>query len=477
MILISADPGHDRTGKAKASPYRYGRLQPWRGSCYCRDVLSWAGRLIVIALLLAVLVFVWQRPTTLKRVFQPASPYERYAASLREAGLAETALGRSWIQAGEQALVRAVRVALPFREAGYFAPTEAAAAGYQFRLRRGQQLIIECEVQAAEAFHLFLDVFRQGETLTRIASATAEGRKLQLEAEEDGTYIVRVQPELLRGGRFVLTQRVTASLAFPVPAAAGRVQSVFGDRRDAGKRRHEGVDIFAPRGTRAVAASDGVIRRVGTNTLGGNVVWLWDDSRGLSLYYAHLDRATVRPGARVRAGDTVGLIGNTGNARATHSHLHFGIYAFAAGALDPVPFVVPPRGSLPAIPSDLTALGGLRRVARPGASLRDGEDEPSGVPLKPHTVFRVDAASGARLRVRLPDGTSGFIARADTEPLAATVRRLTPPAPLPLLDRPRGDAAVMASVTPGEPLPVLGEFEGFLLVRDPRGQQGWIANP
>lgn len=73
-------------------------------------------------------------------------------------------------------------------------------------------------------------------------------------------------------------------------------------------------------------------------------MWLWSPSRGLALYYAHLDRHAVSRGDRVGTGDIVGYVGTTGNARGTPPHLHFGIYARGEGAIDPAPFVVdPPR--------------------------------------------------------------------------------------------------------------------------------------
>jgi murein DD-endopeptidase MepM/ murein hydrolase activator NlpD len=78
---------------------------------------------------------------------------------------------------------------------------------------------------------------------------------------------------------------------------------------------------------------------VGTNRLGGNVVWVLRPSRGEAHYYAHLDTQRVRAGTRVKAGDVIGTVGNTGNARSTAPHLHFGIYA-GGGAVDPLPYVV-----------------------------------------------------------------------------------------------------------------------------------------
>jgi murein DD-endopeptidase MepM/ murein hydrolase activator NlpD len=52
------------------------------------------------------------------------------------------------------------------------------------------------------------------------------------------------------------------------------------------------------------------------------VIWLQDTKRQQTLYYAHLDQQLVRPGQRVVAGDTIGLVGNTGNARTKDPHLH-----------------------------------------------------------------------------------------------------------------------------------------------------------
>jgi murein DD-endopeptidase MepM/ murein hydrolase activator NlpD len=121
------------------------------------------------------------------------------------------------------------------------------------------------------------------------------------------------------------------------------VQSIFGDPRDAGRRQHEGVDIFASRGTPVLSATHGVVTRVGETTRGGRVVWVWDPGRALSLYYAHLSEQHVTIGQRVDAGDVLGTVGNTGNARTTPPHLHFGIYERGRGAIDPYWFIAPPR--------------------------------------------------------------------------------------------------------------------------------------
>jgi murein DD-endopeptidase MepM/ murein hydrolase activator NlpD len=133
-------------------------------------------------------------------------------------------------------------------------------------------------------------------------------------------------------------------LGFPVDGVDARaIWSGFGAERDGGRRAHRGVDIFAPRGTPALAAIDGWVTRVETTRVGGNVVWLQPLLGTMRIYYAHLDEQWVRPGDFVRAGQAVGTVGNTGNARTTPPHLHFGVYVrrqgMRGGARDPAEFL------------------------------------------------------------------------------------------------------------------------------------------
>ena len=112
-----------------------------------------------------------------------------------------------------------------------------------------------------------------------------------------------------------------------VPVAGvdrSKIPDTFNDPRDGG-RKHEAVDILAPRGTPVLAADDGVIVRVGTNQLGGNVIWQTDDDHHVAYYYAHLDRYArgLREGQQVRRGEVIGYVGTTGNAPANMPHLHF----------------------------------------------------------------------------------------------------------------------------------------------------------
>ena len=89
-----------------------------------------------------------------------------------------------------------------------------------------------------------------------------------------------------------------------------------------------GVDIQAKFRTPVVAVADGRVNTVTENNLGGKVIFMRPSGKQYNLYYAHLDSQMVESGQSVKQGDILGLIGNTGNARNTVPHLHFGVYTF-----------------------------------------------------------------------------------------------------------------------------------------------------
>jgi peptidoglycan LD-endopeptidase LytH len=116
------------------------------------------------------------------------------------------------------------------------------------------------------------------------------------------------------------------------------LRDTWGAARNGG-RRHEGIDIFAPKGTPVKSTTRGVVFKLGQNRLGGNVVWIFGPGRQMH-YYAHLDRfGEFEPGDLVMPGDIVGYVGDTGNARGTPPHLHYGVYTPSAGAINPFPLL------------------------------------------------------------------------------------------------------------------------------------------
>jgi murein DD-endopeptidase MepM/ murein hydrolase activator NlpD len=141
--------------------------------------------------------------------------------------------------------------------------------------------------------------------------------------------------------------RLTGLLVPVRGVAVATIEDSFDAPRDGG-RRHDAVDIPAPRGTPVVAAVDGIVLRIGANALGGNVVWMSDAENRFAYYYAHLDRFAkgLRAGARVRRGAVIGYVGTTGNAPADVPHLHFQLMRTTDVAkwwngtpVNPVPFL------------------------------------------------------------------------------------------------------------------------------------------
>lgn len=131
-----------------------------------------------------------------------------------------------------------------------------------------------------------------------------------------------------------------SEFSFPVAGYGPEaVISVFGDKRGS-SRLHEGIDIKAPKGTPVVAVVDGFVERIKDGGNGGRQLYL-RDARGRLFYYAHLDSWSVEEYAAVRAGDQLGTVGDTGNARSTTPHLHFEVLlGKAREAIDPLPFWV-----------------------------------------------------------------------------------------------------------------------------------------
>ena len=416
------------------------------------------------------------------RLLDRRTPRERYEAGLAAAGLGTTGLVRDWTAAGARALSAAPVVNLPVEEQGYFAPEEPSALSWRVAVKRGQRLSLVVTFAADSTARLFLEVWRDSrdtiQKFERLIEADSGVRTLQWSPRRDGELIVRVQPELLRGGRFTARLAVDPVLAFPVQNGGERdIRSRFGAPRDGGRRDHHGVDIFAPRGTPALAAADGVVRGVGVTSLGGKVVWLRDED-GHALYYAHLDRQYVTEGQRVKTGDTLGFIGNTGNARTTPPHLHFGIYSRGEGPVDPWYFVYRLPSVLRRLTADTTRLGAWLRTPARGAELfsRPAKEDSIARELPGHIPVRVVAAMGDWYRVRLPDGATGYVVARSLESLVRPLEVTTLGASTRILSAPTEEREAVVREVGGAKAEVFAWFEGYALARID-GRTGWIVDP
>lgn len=152
----------------------------------------------------------------------------------------------------------------------------------------------------------------------------------------------------------------TGMMAMPTN---GRFSSGFGMRRHPilhYTRMHKGVDIAAPWGTPVFAASDGVVQIAGRSSGYGNLIKL-NHGNGYGTGYGHLSRIVVRPGQRVRKGQQIGAVGNTGMS--TGPHLHYELYRNGV-AVNPrsVSFAVERRLDGGALGAFKAKLGQLLRV-------------------------------------------------------------------------------------------------------------------
>jgi murein DD-endopeptidase MepM/ murein hydrolase activator NlpD len=135
------------------------------------------------------------------------------------------------------------------------------------------------------------------------------------------------------------SQEPDRRLAMPLADVSKRqVADTWGASRGTG-RRHEGQDIFAPKGTPVLSATSGFVYNIGENNLGGQTVSVIG-AGGRVYYYAHLDKYApgLEEGDRVTTRTVLGYVGTTGNAQGTPPHLHFGIYT-GSGAINPLPLL------------------------------------------------------------------------------------------------------------------------------------------
>jgi murein DD-endopeptidase MepM/ murein hydrolase activator NlpD len=122
---------------------------------------------------------------------------------------------------------------------------------------------------------------------------------------------------------FYKSQMLELAATPSISPTKGYWASPFGWRDDpfTGKRTfHPGVDIATHNGNPVVATADGLVLSTQTDRIGGKTIKISHPNSGYVTIYCHLSKYMVKPGQRVKRGDTIGLVGKTGRTRGPHVH-------------------------------------------------------------------------------------------------------------------------------------------------------------
>ena len=412
---------------------------------------------------------------TIKAVFRDLSPYECYVESLQKAGLLNASMTREWVSAGKKAFVDSVFIDVPFSESGFFQASSPQARSYRFNAKDGQVLNVKGVSKSHRDAKLFLDLFVRDEADWLPIEFGDSTLSLTHEFTSDEECILRLQPELIANVWYAIDISLTPVLINPVYGASNKaIGSFYGASRDNGRRTHEGVDIFAPKGTPVVAPTEGFISRVSTGGLGGKVVWMKDLNRRHSYYFAHLDSQMVEPGMHVRQGHVLGLVGNTGNAKYTPSHLHFGVYQ--SESKNPLYYIRQMDAGTVSLSIDTGFQQRPFKVGPVKTILMAGPSKKLGVKsfLLKDTYVTVVGQTETCYRVTLPDESQGFIEKRYIVPLTARVSGkidtmkvllsdIRNPMPIAVLEKDTG-------------FDILAGFEGYKFVITEKGKAGWLTN-
>ncbi len=434
---------------------------------------------LFLLILFPVIYLTGCKEEVVPKAFYPRSDHEAYEHSLSEANLINTALGKEWMNAARQSLVSPTDIALPFQEASYISPKTPDAFGYRFFVKQGLRIEVRITVHASDSLRFFADLFRQsGDSVPdwiHVATADEDSSLLMFEPRRDAYYILRLQPELLRGGRFDVMIREVPSLKFPVSGRNSRaILSFFGDPRDGGTREHHGVDIFAPRHTPVLAPVRAQVMRIGEGDIGGRYVWLYEPKRALYLYFAHLETQSANEGRWVNPGDTIGTVGNTGNARRTRPHLHFGIYS--RGPVDPWNFLAETDTVPGRILSDTLAINKLARLPESTVIFRGPDLRSQNIDtLETHTIMIITAATGRMYRVLLPDGSTGYLPEEKVEIASGEIDHEPFPDNFTLLETPEKNSIPVTTLSLNDSIQIVGLYKGYYYIRTDHGVEGWMT--
>lgn len=352
----------------------------------------------------------------------PTTPQEVYEQLLFKEKIEKTQAAQTWFQSSKKALTDTLFTNLPYQER-LFLNDSLPAQSVRFKIPEGRQLVITTQRNDKDSLaELFVELYRiKPNGKPQRLDYMKEGETvLTITDPEPDSLLVKVQTGVSQTLSVILSFSTLPSLSFPVAGyGMQNLISFWGAERDGGGRSHEGVDIKAWRGTPVIAGTNGFITQSGTNNLGGKVIFLSASDAPYSLYYAHLDSQLVSFGKNVLHGDTLGLVGNTGNAITTTPHLHFGIYSRNTGAVNPLPFIDNRKKKINNVPA---------RAKRPAEVVRlktrttlyattDFSTTEKIRVLQKNELLQILGELAKGYRVSLSDGTKGYIASNAFEPV------------------------------------------------------------
>src|SRR6478672_887452 len=179
-----------------------------------------------LVLLIAVMAIACSSP--IKGIFGKKTPHEQYAEKLDDRELDKTTDGRQWLAASQKALSSPLSIELPYRQQGYFHGDKPRALGLEFTAHAGERISFTLTPKDPTLV-VYADLFKAGNQTGAILSADTASTQFSFDIEENGNYIVRLQPELFRSGEYNLSISINPSLGFPVTDVKARVESIWGD--------------------------------------------------------------------------------------------------------------------------------------------------------------------------------------------------------------------------------------------------------
>lgn len=381
-------------------------------------------------------------------IFGKRTPHQLYEDKLKKAKLDQTTLGKKWLSIAEISLEKPITISLPFAEKGYFAAEDPEAVTYEFTAKRGQRIYISCSIKSDSSVLVFLDLFKGDNTeKTFLKALEIIGDTLIETVKQDSKFLVRVQPELLRNVEYFLTITTGPSIVFPVDSSGKpTIISFWG----------------------ALASVNGYAK-IANNRLGGKAVFVYDAQNSFSLYYAHLDSQMVQNGQLVKAGDTIGLIGNTGNARGTVPHLHFGIYT-SHGAINPIEFINPVEKQPPGVIAPEENIGKWLHVTS-NTPLYSFPKKDKINELRINEPAFVLGAMSSYYRVLLFNGMTGYAFSKNFSSSPVSQKEITEGSIL--FDYPKQDAIGIMRFDRSQNVNIIGRIDSFSLVKS-GSVHGWI---